>query len=248
MVCRLLLGLLLGLLSLRAGGADVRAEAEFAVSELSSLSDSGVYETLSLSRVVSAREEDGLFHDNLVLTLALASPHFASGKSEEEFEVVVMTHKEDGIKSIAIDEFPIMSESSIEAFYERRVVANGKEREEAFRRLEIEAIFGNEIGLESALDENAAQVKQMVDGASVKSHLDNLDTPEMRERRKSESLLLLAQLPKKYANEENDLQNMSLSDLYSISLGEIEASNFQKTRAVDILDTFLQLASIRRPT
>ena len=88
----------------------------------------------------------------------------------------------------------------------------------------------------------------MVDGASVKSHLYNLDTPEMRERRKSESLSLLAQLPKKYANEENDLQNMSLSDLYSISLGEIEASNFQKTRAVDILDTFLQLASTRRPT
>lgn len=40
--------------------------------------------------------QDGVFHDNTLLTLDLASPYFKSGRKDERFKVVVMEHKEDG--------------------------------------------------------------------------------------------------------------------------------------------------------
>lgn len=40
--------------------------------------------------------QDGVFHLNTILTLELSSPYFASGQKEENFEVVVLEHKEDG--------------------------------------------------------------------------------------------------------------------------------------------------------
>jgi len=227
-------------LELSVSNFEVQKAAEFAVAELSVLSDSGVYSTLKLSDIVTARSEEGLYHDNLVLTLKIASPHFASGAREEEFEVVVMTHKEDGIRSIAIDEFPNMLDSSIEDFYEKKVELKAKEREESFRRLEIEAVLSERLRVESPMDENSSRVKDMVEASTVKAHLDGLDTLEMNKKRLSESLKIQSQLPKKYLDEEVALQNMPLSRLYSISIGEIPATNYQLTRSIDILDFFLQ--------
>ena len=37
--------------------------------------------------------QDGIFHDNIILQLEIASPHFKSKKSVETFEVFVMRHK-----------------------------------------------------------------------------------------------------------------------------------------------------------
>ena len=64
--------------------------AEFVVEELSKLSDSGVYETLTLSQNVSAQTQRGVFHENTFLTLELASPHFLSRNATETFEVIDM--------------------------------------------------------------------------------------------------------------------------------------------------------------
>jgi len=218
--------------------ARVIKEAGFAVEEISNLSDSGVYHSLSLGRILSARLEEGLYHENLVLSLEMKSAHYASGASEEVFEVVVMTHKEDDVKSIAIDEFPIMKDSSIESFYERRVEEKSKEREESFRRLEIESILSD-----SPVGDNASRVREMMErenSPSIRTLLDGLETPDLRERRKAESSAILAQLPKRYATEENAMQDLSLSQLYDMTVGEHSPTNYQKSRSQDILDWAIQ--------
>ena len=68
-------GLLLGCLFTRTHGDDapkvtasvhapaVVEAAEFVVDELSKLSDSGVYETLTLAQIVSAQTQRGVFHE-----------------------------------------------------------------------------------------------------------------------------------------------------------------------------------------
>ena len=109
--------------------------AEFAVDELSRLSDSGVYETLSLYSIVKAEEEDGIFHYNTILALELQSPYFKSGEEIERFNMVVMEHKVDKVKSFAIDEFPVMDEDAIESFWIKKVDQRRREREKAYRRL-----------------------------------------------------------------------------------------------------------------
>ena len=213
-----------------------REDATYAVRELSKLSDSGVYETLALSNILSAKREEGVYHVNTVLSVELQSPHFASGKTEETFKVVVMTHKEDGTKSIAIDEFPVMSESAIEIFYTNKVKGKSKTREEAFRRLEIEALLSSRLGIQSTLEENAARIKDEVEKKAIRAHLDDLDTPELKEKRRNTSRRTLLQLQDKYAEEETALSQLSLAELYDITVGERIASTFQKSRAVDILD------------
>lgn len=67
--------------------------------------------------------------------MELDSPFFESGKPTERVSVIVMEEKvhfplgalvvdkpqEDGVKSIAIDEFPRMSEDAIEEFWIKKV-------------------------------------------------------------------------------------------------------------------------------
>jgi hypothetical protein len=60
--------------------------------------------------------QEGIYHWNTLLKLELSSPHFVSGKDTEEYNMVVMKHKDDELMSFAIDEFPEMTESSIEQF------------------------------------------------------------------------------------------------------------------------------------
>lgn len=112
----------------------------FAVGELQELSDSGIYETLSLHRIVSAASQQGVFHFNYFLELELASPHYASGKSYESFEMMVMKSDHDGVLSFAIDEFPEMHDDSIEEFWIRQIERNKAEREAAFEEMEREYI------------------------------------------------------------------------------------------------------------
>jgi hypothetical protein len=66
-------------------------------------------------------QQEGIFHHNVVMDLELASPYFKSGKEVERFQMIVMTHKEDGVRSLAIDEFPLMSEAAIERFWIEKV-------------------------------------------------------------------------------------------------------------------------------
>lgn len=124
--------------------ADVDADevvkaAEFAVSELRKLSDSGVYESISLASIKTAATQDGVFHYNTFLTLELSSPHLKSGEPTEIFDMMVMVHMEDGTYSFAIDEFPEMNEDAIEMFWIEKVERNRGKREDAFKQMMDEA-------------------------------------------------------------------------------------------------------------
>ena len=109
------------------------------MSQLKILSDSGIYESLSLDSVLAASTQSGIFHHNTFLQLELASDFFRDGRATGTFDVMVMRHLEDGTHSFAIDEFPEMNEDAIEEFWIRKVERQRAEREEVFRALEVEA-------------------------------------------------------------------------------------------------------------
>jgi hypothetical protein len=79
---------------LNVDNINVVAEAKYALSELQKLSDSRVYSSLSLTKIISASEESGIYHDNMMLELELSSLYFVSGKLEEKFNMIIMKHKE----------------------------------------------------------------------------------------------------------------------------------------------------------
>lgn len=134
------LGVIIQSKPLDINSREVQETAHWAVEELKSLSDSGVYSTIQLHSVLEADEDDGLFHKNTVLHLSLESPHFKSKKPVEDFAVVVMKHYEEKFATIAIDEFPEMDEAAIERFYEAKVERKRAERADALAKMEQEAL------------------------------------------------------------------------------------------------------------
>lgn len=210
-------------------------DAEFAVRELSRLSDSDIYETLSLHRVTYAAEQDGIFHFNTLLQLELSSPHFKSGKPVEEYKMIVMEHKEDGIKSLAIDEFPVMDEDAIEEFYIRKIERRRKQREESFRRLELEAQLYD--GTKPVLDINNVKMKEAFSERTVADVLQELDTVAMRKARQADSeQSIQKRLSIEQLEEERELQQYSLKELYEVVTGVLPATDFQIYRAKTLLD------------
>lgn len=109
------------------------------MAELRRLSDSGVYRTISLSKIEAASTQEGVFHYNVFLKLELSSPHLKSGEPTAVFDVLVMRHLEDGTFSFAIDEFPEMNEDAIEMFWIEKVERHREMRDEAFKQIEEEA-------------------------------------------------------------------------------------------------------------
>ena len=87
-------------------------------------SNSGVYRTLSLAKTARAATQRGVFHDNVFLDLELARPHLLLGAASEPFDVIVLTHLDDGVRSLAIDE----------------MTDHRAAREAAFAKLELEAV------------------------------------------------------------------------------------------------------------
>ena len=122
-------------------------DAEFSLLELKKLSDSRIYDTLSLSRVIRAEDEDGIYHYNTILRLELESVYFKSGLPAEEFDVVVMRNKVDGFMSFAINEFPEMDDIAVEKFWIKKVKEKRSQREEVFRKIEIESLIQNQYAL-----------------------------------------------------------------------------------------------------
>jgi hypothetical protein len=98
--------------------------AHWAVEHLRNLSDSGVYTSLRLQAVTQAATQEGVYHNNTLLTLTLASPHLLDGFPTSEHQVIVMADLEDGVRSFAIDQFPIMEPDAIEEFWMRKVDAH----------------------------------------------------------------------------------------------------------------------------
>lgn len=213
--------------------------AEFAVAELAKLSDSDIYTTLSLKKIMYAAEQDGIFHYNTLLTLELRSPHFKSKKETEEFKMIVMLHKEDGVRALAIDEFPVMDEDAIEEFYIRKIENRRRQREESFRRLEIEAkLYESDAPL---LDINNVKMKENFAGKTVEEVLAQIDTIKQRQARQEESEEGIQQrLSGTQLSEEQQLVQFSLRELYEIVTGQKQASDFQIYRARTLMDAAMR--------
>lgn len=211
---------LIGSVVLEVNSAKVVKAAEFAVQELSKLSDSGIYETLELSKVLSADEIDGLFHINILLHLELRSPYFASHNLLEKYHMIVMRHKEDNITTLAIDDFPVMDEDAIEEFYIKRVEYRRKMREKAFEELELDAIAmlqEIERGEQSLLEEHERvlfgddTLEAEVSPNSGRSEID----PEIRENP------IVKELLKTYPKGESDDGDLDLGELDLQELNEV---------------------------
>lgn len=111
---------------------------DFVLRELKKLSDSGVYETLKLKKIVSAETQAGAYHNSIFIQMEFTSPHLEGGTSITSHNVVVMRNLNDDVLSFAIDEFPKMDEEAIEEFWIRKVERARKFREEEFARIERE--------------------------------------------------------------------------------------------------------------
>jgi hypothetical protein len=106
-----------------------------------------------------------VFHHNTFLKLALACPHFKSGRLVEDFSMIVMRSYADGSASLAIDEFPEMREDAIEEFWIRKV----EERREARERFFLEV--GGEGGGAWGASGGQQQLNRHAAGSSVRSEL-----------------------------------------------------------------------------
>eukprot|EP01036_Dinobryon_divergens_P024306 gene24306-32742_t len=233
---------------------EAKLAAAFAVRELSKLSDSGIYTTINLKRLVSAEYQIGVYHENTILNLELSSPYFKSGKTTESFEIVVMKHLEDGVRSFAINEFPEMNEDAIEEFYIRKVEARRRKREESFRRLEFAAFKSLQNADKSSenhtndsyydcmqKDEDDVISADEVDKEAV-TLLSRLDNPERRASRQQASRDRIKEnrVHDFAVNDEERVASLSLDDLHRIVLGDQEASDYQVQRARELLDDALK--------
>lgn len=106
--------------------AETVETAELVVASLGRLSESGIYETLSLQRIVAAAKRPGVLHDTVTsLELDVASPYFESG-AVERIDVLVL-HQDTGI-ALAVKELPRMREDAIEAFQIERIERHRRQR------------------------------------------------------------------------------------------------------------------------
>ena len=126
---------------------DVVVSAQFAVEKLRELSDSGVFSSLDLKRIVSAATSRGVYHDNWFLKVELTSPHLARGILSAH-DIIVMKSIEDGVLSLAIDEYPAMSQRSIDAFTRRKIERHKAQREVLFAEMEKDFLEGQNDYLE----------------------------------------------------------------------------------------------------
>ena len=89
----------------------------------------------------TAEAEEGVYHFNIFLTLELSSDHFKSGKSSESFGIIVLRSNEDGVLSFAIDDFPEMTEASIEQFWINMVEEHRRKRNLKFLEVALRGTY-----------------------------------------------------------------------------------------------------------
>jgi hypothetical protein len=205
------------------GYSEISDECSLLISALRKLSDSTVYSTLEISRVHSAVRENGIFHNNLILEVELSSPFFRSGLESENFTVVVMTSKADDVKSFAIDEFPVMHDVAIESFYNEKVVQKRHERERSLRWLDVEATRAAFNQFSKGRDLNSRPINS-ADSAvlSTLALMDDLDSVAEIRRRVSDRIR--QQLPNDLLEEEVALSQMTLKQLYSATVDEVDVN------------------------
>ena len=236
-------------------------ETEFALTSLKKLSDSRIYQSLSLSRILRAEEEIGIYHDNTIVQVELSSPYFKSGDPTETYEFVIMTHHDDHVKSFAIDEFPIMDDFAIETHWIEKVKEKRRQKEESLRMLEINSIQQQTQAFELA----SATISRDI---AIENMLLKLDSPSLMDDRIKNSALVEQTLADNTLKlEEASLSTMTLKDLYRCSISndninininlnsdknnnDIDGSNenqhdsrctnYQIGRSKDIIDKFFQ--------
>lgn len=219
---------------------EVKKEALFAVSELTKLSSSNIYNTITLQSILKAERNEGIYHLNTIILLELASPYFKSKKETEIFEMIVMTHKDDEIRSFAIDEFPVMDEDAIETFWNEKVEEKRKLREESFRRLELEALLIGEVDFET--DITKSDIFKQTHSESLQTLMEKIDHVRIRKLQETYSKNLQSRLQPNLLKEELELNDLDLFQLYQITVNAREASDFQKYRAQQILDDAMKQA------
>ena len=118
--------------------------ATIALSKLRKLSESGIFETLELHKILNASEATGLFHHNTFLTVDLSSPYLKDsldGLSRHDIilmqslEIVDVEGLDDSSYTVAIDSFPTFQDSAIEVFWEEMVENHRQTREIFFQEL-----------------------------------------------------------------------------------------------------------------
>jgi uncharacterized protein with von Willebrand factor type A (vWA) domain len=121
-----------------------------------------------------------------------------------------------------------------------------KQREEAFRRMEIESLLVND---QIHLTEHEQSLyRTSYEKYSVEDLLEMIDGKQSKlniAQRKIASELLIERLGQtQYGAEETALFNLSLRQLYDVTLGKYEdATDYQIHRASEILDEALLRAS-----
>jgi len=126
-------------MALDVDGAQVRSEANIAVEELKGMSESGVYETFRLGRILKAFSTKGRFFDIIVLEVELVSDML-----HEPFITELTVMREDSetkeLRSVSIDKLPNFPQDVVEEFQRRRKRAASEQRERTFERLERDYI------------------------------------------------------------------------------------------------------------
>jgi hypothetical protein len=228
----------LEMVSLDVNEPKVVQAAEFALKELARLSDSKIYDSLSIAKIQKAYSTEGFWHDNIVISLDLASPYYKSGLDSEEFSVVVMTHKDDGARSFAIDEFPVMDADAIERYTNIRIDASRANREEAFRRLELESLMDDENDQKLAVLRNKYNEGLQNKEKNVEQLLEAMDNEELLAGRVADSRKMQKRIHRSMKKEEQTLSQLSLKELYQISTKHREGTDYQIERSQKILDDF----------
>ena len=221
----------------------------YALAELQKLSESRIYDTLSIDRVIKADQQDGIYHTNYILTIDLKSEHFESDMGTERYEFIVMKHMEDNVTSFAINEFPRMKEKKIEEFYIKKVKAKVIEKEDTILRLRVENLFFDHSLPEGVTDvydyDKNAKIKIELDKKTVRKLLSEIDTPQLQASREENSKRFIRQLTGELADRESTVSAKSLEDLYSVLTGGSKFDDFDRYRAQQLIDLSLQLLSQR---
>ncbi|KAG3161894.1 hypothetical protein PI124_g5780 [Phytophthora idaei] len=165
--------------------------ANFAVDQLRALSDSGIYTTLSLSKIHAAATELGDFHYVIHLQVALASPYFRSKRQVEDFDMMVLESKPrieerasgkfNATRSIAIDEFPEMDEDAIENFWIKMVEERRQRRRELFEQWEREGELADGGGKQDHVESSEEKTVEKVTQTLTLDELQAMPTKQLRQ-------------------------------------------------------------------
>ncbi|KAG3018431.1 hypothetical protein PC120_g10444 [Phytophthora cactorum] len=165
--------------------------ANFAVDQLRALSDSGIYTTLSLSKIHAAATELGDFHYVIHLQVALASPYFRSKRQVEDFDMMVLESKPrieerasgkfNATRSIAIDEFPEMDEDAIENFWIKMVEERRQRRHELFEQWEREGELADGGGKQDHVESSEEKTVEKVTKTLTLDELQVMPTKQLRQ-------------------------------------------------------------------